>query len=426
MTRFRSLGSQARFVLFTIILMWLGAACAPGTDGLIVASAEVHDTTPDLGTEPVVVELPHIPAIDLPDLSGVNDFDELLQGHLSSLALSSADGVEVVTAQCAHGVPVLSADRSSSVFDTADLDDDDTVTYRFNERTGASEVFRDDGRTKVRIKTASDGSGVFVEEGSYHALSIETQADGSGRYYREEADSVTSVDVDTVGAGVYYHEEKRDGLLETITIGSDDSGQLYTETEDRLLTIEARVDGTGDLYLKEGRVISTLRVRSDGSWELDVASFPDELNVKVLADGSGHYRRRGEAGALSLDFNADGVSHWRGTPGPPVIVPEPPRFVVADRLPPLGTLATIEPPCATVLRFDSSVLFEIGEFEVLPEAAAVLAEVAPALTEAGGAIEIHGHTDANGSDSYNQMVNARTVEWRSSSPANTGLTTCCA
>jgi OOP family OmpA-OmpF porin len=87
-----------------------------------------------------------------------------------------------------------------------------------------------------------------------------------------------------------------------------------------------------------------------------------------------------------------------------VVLPAPPQFVVADRFPPLGTLASIAPPCATVLRFDSSVLFEVGESEVLPQAAAVLAEVAPALIDAGRSIEINGHTDANGSDEYNQQL----------------------
>ena len=147
------------------------------------------------------------------------------------------------------------------------------------------------------------------------------------------------------------------------------------------------------------------RVRSDGSWELDVSSRRAEVNVKVLVDGSGQYRERGrETGTISLDFDATGASHWRGTPGPPVIIPTPPQFVVADRFPALGTLASIQPPCATVLRFDSAVLFQVNEFEVLPEAAAVLAEVAPALIEAGRSIEINGHTDANGSDEYNQEL----------------------
>lgn len=70
----------------------------------------------------------------------------------------------------------------------------------------------------------------------------------------------------------------------------------------------------------------------------------------------------------------------------------------------MGTLATIAPPCATVLRFDSSVLFEVNEAVVLPAAAQVLAEVAPALIDAGRSIEINGHTDATGTDEYNMAL----------------------
>lgn len=399
--------TRIRTGIFLLAVGFVAASCAPGTDGLIVTSAGVEDPALQLGDEPIAFTLPHIPVIALPDLSGVGDYDELLQERLGSLSLRPIDGVEVVTAECESGEPVLQGDHTSDVFDTDEIGDA-SFTFSIDPDTGASSLFRDERGLRSKIETNLDGSGVFVEESSSHHLAIEADVAGAGRYYLEDGDTIISIEADAAGAGVYYHQEE--GLLETITIGSDDSGQLYNETPGRLLTIDARRDGTGDLFLKEGDSVTTLRVRGDGSWELDVSSRRDELNVKVLADGSGHYRLRGNGGTVSLDFDPTGASQWRGIAGPQIIVPTLPQFVVADRLPPLGTLATIQPPCATVLRFDSAVLFEVSKFDVLPEAAAVLAEVAPALIEAGRSIEINGHTDANGSDEYNQELSQQRAQ----------------
>lgn len=398
-----SFSHRLRSVLLALALAALAASCAPGTDGLVVTSASIEELDPlaALGDTPIEVELPHIPVIALPNLTGVGEYDELLQERLGSLSLQPIDGLEVVTAQCEQGVPILQGDHTLDVFNAEDLGSAE-FAFEIDQETGASHYFRDEGRVLTRVDANQDGSGVFVEEGAGYLLSIEADLAGAGRYYREEGKVITSIEADAHGSGVYYHQ--LDGRLETITIGSDDSGQLYNETEARLLTVDAHRDGTGDLYHEQGGTVTTLRVRSDGSWELDESSRHNELNVKVLADGSGHYRQRGDRGSFSLDFDSAGNSHWRGTPGPPVLIPTPPQFVVADRFPPLGTLATIQPPCATVLRFDSSVLFEVGKYDVLPEAASVLAEVAPALIEAGRSIEIKGHTDANGSDEYNQKL----------------------
>jgi len=394
-------------LLFGLVLV--SAACAPGTDGLIVTGLQEEESqNAGLGDEPIQVVLPHVPPVVLPDLSGVGDYDELLQERLGSLSLQPIDGVEVVTADCATGeTAVLEGDHTSDVFDTEDIGRA-SFSFKIDDQTGASSVFRESRGTRTQIDTNPDGSGVFIEESNRFFLSIEADVNGAGRYYRNEDRAVTTLDVAADGTGTYVHEGP--DVVETVKISADDSGQLYNEAANKLLTIVAHQDGTGDLYLKDGSAVTTLRVRSDGSWELDEDLATSELNVKVNPDGSGHYRLRGDGDSISLDFSATGASYWRGEPGPQIIVPALPQFVVADRFPALGTLATIAPPCATVLRFDSAVLFEVGKFEVLPEAAAVLAEVAPALSEAGRAIEINGHTDATGSDEYNQKLSEQRAE----------------
>lgn len=379
-------------------------SCAPGTDGIVVVDAaqEVADPLALLGEGPVTIDLPHIPVIALPDLSMVGNYDDVLADALGALELNPIDGVEIAAAECGDGRDaILEADEASSVFDTEQFDVD-SFAFRVDPVTGASHYERRDGRLRTQLVAQGDGSGQFVEEGRHHHLSIEAATDGAGRYYRRDADVITTVEADANGAGVYY--EKDDTSLETITIGPDGSGALFSESEIRLMTLDALPNGAGDLYIEIDDRVVTLRVRADRSWEYANAAFADEVNLLVNPDGSGSFRQRGANGAISLEFDSTGASTWKGQPGPQVIVPDTPRFLVADRFPPLGTLASIEPPCGTILRFDSQVLFGDNDFRVLPEAAAVLAEVAPVLIEANRSIEVHGHTDARGSDEHNQTL----------------------
>jgi len=405
---------RARHGLLTAGMLLALASCAPGTEGIVLAStAESAEDRSITLTEPIHVTVPHIPVIALPDLSGIGEYDELLQDRLGGLMLQPVDGVEVITAECADGEAVLQGDQSNDVFaDTQNYGD--SFSFEIDESTGSSYYTRESVGVRTQIETELDGSGKFIEEGFGTRLSIEAAADGAGRYFSEDTTNpsvgavTTTIEADAEGAGVYYHQQP--GALTTITLGSDDSGALFSETDTQLLTIDAHSDGTGDLYLKQGDRVITLRVRPDQSWELSDKSPRNSLTVTVAVDGSGEYRQRGEQGTLSLNFDSTGASSWRGAAGPQIILPPAPQFVVADRLPALGTLASIQPPCATVLRFDSQVLFQVNEAQVLPEAAAVLADVAPALIEAGRPLEVNGHTDANGSDVYNQALSERRAQ----------------
>jgi len=395
----------AMAVAFALLL----SGCAPGTDGILITSAERDNNAhlAPLDDAPIRVELPHIPVIALPDLSNVGQYDELLQDRLGGLSLQPIDGVEVITAECASGDVVLRGDETSDVFDPEQLADG-SFTFEIDDATGAASYFRETRLVRTSVTTNGDGSGQFIEEGNRHYLSIEAGLDGAGRFYADNAGVITTVEADAQGAGVYYEQQRK--ALTTITIGADGSGALFNQDETQLLTVDAFANGSGDLYLEEGDRTVTLRVRPDRSWELADNSFGTALTVKVFADGSGQYVQRGSGISVKLDFDSNGATVYGDGPGPQIIVPAAPSFVVADRLPPLGTLATIQPPCATVLRFDSQVLFEVNEHTVLTDAAAVLAEVAPALIEAGRPLEINGHTDANGSDQYNQALSERRAQ----------------
>ena len=70
----------------------------------------------------------------------------------------------------------------------------------------------------------------------------------------------------------------------------------------------------------------------------------------------------------------------------------------------------LAPPCATVLRFDSSVLFDFDSDVLRPAAEPILDEVADVLQSNGQTIEVHGHTDAIGTDEYNLDLSQRRAQ----------------
>lgn len=407
-----------RGIVSLLLVALVASACAPGTDGLVVADpapAEVQLVS--FGDDVIRVALPPVPQVALPDLREIGNYSSLLTGRLESLGVEPIAGVEIIEGACGADEPVYeisSPEQAREVFDVYSLAD--SYELLIDPDTGAVTFERVDGRDETRLVTNADGSGTYHDVGGSDRseVAIDAAADGSGTYFYEDRFTTINLDAGADGSGLYYR--LLPDTLTTIELNGDGSGQYFREGDDELLTIDAHVGGTGDMYYEVDDRVVTLRVRPDGSWELVDEQFGERLTVKVLADGSGHYRFRGQGETLSLDVAADGSSSFRGQAGPTVIFPEPPRFVVADGVPELGTLVSLAPPCVaaedpppppppTIVRFDSQVLFGDNEHELRPEAADALNEVAPLLLEAAGRqIEINGHTDARGSDEYNQEL----------------------
>lgn len=75
-----------------------------------------------------------------------------------------------------------------------------------------------------------------------------------------------------------------------------------------------------------------------------------------------------------------------------------------------GEVRVEEDARGTVLTLSGSVLFTSGEAELLPSARNRLSEVAEALKQSDNQLTIEGHTDAQGTDLYNEELSLRRAE----------------
>jgi outer membrane protein OmpA-like peptidoglycan-associated protein len=84
----------------------------------------------------------------------------------------------------------------------------------------------------------------------------------------------------------------------------------------------------------------------------------------------------------------------------PVVAPEPPKPVAK----PVEVITT---RCEERLRVGSDFLFDFDRAELRAEAAPALAELSQRIVRADKTVLIEGHTDAKGTDSYNQGLSER-------------------
>ena len=93
----------------------------------------------------------------------------------------------------------------------------------------------------------------------------------------------------------------------------------------------------------------------------------------------------------------------------PVVVPKPVVVPVAPPPPAAKPVEVILSKCEERLRVGSDFLFDFDRAEVRPEAEPALAELTRRITVAEKAVLIEGHTDALGSESYNQGLSERSA-----------------
>ena len=106
------------------------------------------------------------------------------------------------------------------------------------------------------------------------------------------------------------------------------------------------------------------------------------------------------------------------SPDPDAPVPPGSHFTILDLQfrtePVLGKVQALEvKETATEIRIEmpADVLFDFDKADIRPEAAAVLSQAAESVRRYGkGEVMIEGHTDAKGSDEYNQRLSERRAE----------------
>lgn len=352
--------------------------------GETVDSAEPEYT--DDGREIVRVVLPRIPVIDLPAIGDLAETGQLAEERLGGLVTTAISGVEVIAASCAaEGGELVYGDAGDDVFAS-------DGSGRIVDRSA-------DGLTTLVVE--ADGSGEFYDEDTTlgSLLTVKVNADQSGEYFNQSGSTLTTILVNPDRTGEFFQED--DFAKTTLVVRPDGSGEYFDQQQSGLLTLSAAADGSGSYFFDGADDLGeiTLLVRSDGSWQFTDQDTERRIEITVDVDGGGTYARRA-FDPLVFDFDGQG----NGSSGDQLLhieVPPVPQFSVNAEFPALGKFGALNPPCATIIRFDAQLLFDFGEAAIRPEAEDTLNEVVATLAEIGKPIEVNGHTDSRGTDQRN-------------------------
>ena len=328
----------------------LVAACddPPRADGLPSTggqAAPARPAPPAAATKTAgTVEFPTIPQIVVPDIVGIGPAQRSLEASMQDL-INPIAGISVRPANCA-------ADGA---------------------------LVNDAGITSV------DAQGNFLRNGDEGIFRINPDGSGTANY----------------GGGI-------------ITVNADGSGTINGSggegADDAVIRVEA--DGSGTYNGKHG--IISLDGRGGGTWNGD--------NGLITNNGDGSGSWNGPLGIVRID--RDGSGTWNGphglvvnngdgtgqvgTPAKAVAMAPIPRLAPAGKFPPLKKFAPPGAPCGFVVTLEDRVLFDFDRSEIRPDAAKVLDALAAALGKIPvRTLEVRGHTDAKGSEDYNQALSMR-------------------
>ena len=231
-----------------------------------------------------------------------------------------------------------------------------------------------------------------------------TNVDAQGNLERVGGHGVFNIGADGSGQAV-----TGDGVVE---VNPDGSGSVVNDAG----TFEVNADGSGSYVGAHGNI--ELDGKGAGSW---VGSFG---TIENHGDGSGSW----VGGDGNIEINADGSGKWIGGPegivenrgdgtGTVGAVPREVKMAPLPPLPPAGKFPLLDKfkpsgaPCGYVITLNDKVLFDFDKDVIRPDAGKVLDVLATALGKVpSSAMEIRGHTDAKGSDDYNQDLSERRAQ----------------
>ena len=210
-----------------------------------------------------------------------------------------------------------------------------------------------------------DGDGEYSDEN----LTIKRNKDGSGQY----TNKVTGVtlQVNAQGEGQYLDEKNKISFQ----IGADGTGIYKDENNDTTITI-----GKNNSTYTQGNI--TIENNGDGSGTYN--DKDKDLLIKNDGKGKAIITLKGK----STEVEAKPLEKLEKFPKLKMVPPVP--SIEANSL---------------LITLDSGILFDVDKYDVRPEAAEVLKNLATVLKEADiKAFEIDGHTDSDASDEHNQVL----------------------
>ena len=210
-----------------------------------------------------------------------------------------------------------------------------------------------------------DGDGEYSDEN----LTIKRNKDGSGQY----TNKVTGVtlQVNAQGEGQYLDEKNKISFQ----IGADGTGIYKDENNDTTITI-----GKNNSTYTQGNI--TIENNGDGSGTYN--DKDKDLLIKNDGKGKAIITLKGK----STEVEAKPLEKLEKFPKLKMVPPVP--SIEANSL---------------LITLDSGILFDVDKYDVRPEAAEVLKNLAIVLKEADiKAFEVDGHTDSDASDKHNQIL----------------------
>lgn len=326
-----------------------GQKSAADAAGAMPPAAQTAARTSDAppATDEAVPEFPSIPLIVVPDIAGVTPAQRALEASLQDI-LDPIEGVSVAPARCGDGGTLINDAGITSVDANGNL-----------LRNGDGGLF----------DLKADGSGTANFEGGL----ISVNADGSGTINASGAGGDDAIiQVQANGAGSY------NGPAGLISLDAKGAG---TWNSDKSGLVNNHGDGSGTWNGPRGLI--TINADGSGTW-----NGPDGL-VQNRGDGTGTV----------------------GTPPREVRMPPLPKVPPAGRFPLLQKFAPPGAPCGYLITLNERILFDFDKAEIRPDAVRVLDVLAAALGKVSTKdMQVRGHTDAKGSDAYNQALSERRAD----------------
>ena len=232
------------------------------------------------------------------------------------------------------------------------------------------------------MQIGQNGDGQFIDKNK----TVQTDGNGAGQYIDENV----TIQRDEDGSGQYIN--KVTGV--TLKVDPDGSGQFIDSINKFTYQIDA--DGTGQ-YIDEKNNIK-IAIDQKGSTYTN-----NNITIENNIDGSGTYSDTDKDLLIENDGKGKAVITLKGK----TTEVEAKPFERIEKFPKLKMVPPIPSIEANslLITLDSGILFDVDKYDIRPEAAEVLKNLAVVLKEADiKAFEIDGHTDSDASDEHNQVL----------------------